>query len=165
MRRARLLQTFAFAGLFILSAGCNALNSNQLSQWNNATPNPVASTPPAPGSTFTVEFHAEGRKPEARQVTLEGEAYVQQALEKSGATKRYSRMNIDIVRMTPQGKRHKMAVAFDSGARRIEPQNNYFLHPGDVIVVTEDPSTIIDDMYQSVTGSPGGKTARKMIGG
>ena len=162
MRRARLPSTFALAGLFIVSAGCNAIHSNQLNQWNNATPTPAAL---ASGPTFTVELHAEGKKPEARQAALEGEVYVQQVLEKSGAMKRFRRMNIEVVRTTPQGNRHKMAVAFDRAARKIEPQNNYCLHPGDVIVVSEDSSTIIDDMLQSVSGNSSSKAARKIIGG
>ena len=79
--------------------------------------------------------------------------------------KRFRRMNVEIVRTSPQGNRHKMAVAFDRAKRQIEPQCDYSLHPGDVIIVTEDSSTIIDDMFQEVMGPSGGKVARHAVSG
>jgi hypothetical protein len=35
----------------------------------------------------------------------------------------------------------------------VEFQNDYFLKPNDVLVVTEDTSTMLDDMFRKASGN------------
>src|SRR5205823_5763235 len=96
--------------------------------------------------TFTVQFQTEHAKPQAKKYPIDGETFVQDALNKSGAFRRYRRMTIDLVRITPHGSPHKMIVSFDRSKHRIEPQCNYEVRPGDTLIITEDKSNIVDDM-------------------
>jgi hypothetical protein len=133
-----------------LAMGCNALDADRsLFADARAKSAAAASDPAAPNAT--VEFHAASGAPQPVKVLLEGESFhVQQALEKSGAWKKYSRMNVELARKTPQGRWTKMAVSCDRSKRKVDPQCDYQIWPGDVLIVKEDPTTIVDDMLARV---------------
>jgi hypothetical protein len=42
-----------------------------------------------------------------------------------------------------------MEIRVDKHTRRIEPSFNYALQPGDFVVITQDDSTVIDEMIDS----------------
>ncbi len=133
--------------------GCNAIDSSK-GLLTNAQP--VAEN----GPMVTIEYRAEKQTPQAVRIPLEGEnVHVQQALDKAGAWKKFNRAEIELSRQTPQGRHTKMAVTHDRGKRRIDPQCDYQIWPGDTLIVTEDPSTVVDDMLERV--GPFGKKAHK----
>lgn len=87
------------------------------------------------------------------KIDLEQETHVQDLLARSGAAKRYRRMEIQLIRTTPTGAKHRMGVDFDRSSRKVAMQSDYSVQHGDVLVVTEDPTTFIDDLLQRRGGS------------
>lgn len=74
---------------------------------------------------------------------------VQDALKGSGATSRFRRMNIVLVRTTAKGTKLRLPVKYDVGKRQVVETNNYAMHAGDWLEVSEDTSTMLDRMIDS----------------
>lgn len=74
---------------------------------------------------------------------------VQDALKGSGATSRFRRMNIVLVRTTAQGTKLRLPVKYNAAKRQVVETNNYAMHAGDWLEVTEDTSTMFDRMIDS----------------
>jgi hypothetical protein len=138
-----------------LNGGCAALAPK-------ATPQLTAQV--APGSAdgeksqgYIVEFRdADGRKVQAVEKPLTGQTHVQEALKESRALSKWNRAKLDLIRQLPQGGEHRMKMEYSLSNKRIDPENDYQLHPGDRIVVTEDTTTPFDELLQKL--SPGGKS-------
>ena len=115
----------------------------------------VATTPPptTDGPKYLVEFRDDGRKPILVPIPLTGVTYVQQALEQTGALKRYRRAKIELYRQLPQGGGHKLPIEYDRGNDKVPSESDYALHPNDRLVITEDTSTVLDDMLGSLNGA------------
>jgi hypothetical protein len=128
------------------ATGCSTLAVNQAStQAANADAKEALAVDKKTPS-FSVQFKTDGgRVVHAKQIPIEGEVFIQEALDKSGAFKRFRRLSI-----TPQGAPHRMTVAHDRIKHRVEPQCNYHIHPGDTVVITEDKRTVLDDMMGSL---------------
>jgi len=77
---------------------------------------------------------------------LKDSMLVQDALKGSGAIHRFRRMDVVLVRHVPGGGKLRLPVRFDSTSRRVGDENNYALHGGDWLEVTEDTSTTFDRM-------------------
>jgi len=140
----------------LLAVGCNALDADKAVFADARAKGAMsASSPPGPNASrpsATVEFRSPSAAPQPVKIALEGDAFhVQQAMEKAGAWKKYSRMNVELTRKTPQGRWTKMAVSCDRGKRKVDPQCDYQILPGDVLIIKEDPSTIVDDMLSKVS--------------
>ena len=110
------------------------------------------------GPKYFIEFRDDGRKPKLIPIPLASVTYVQQALEQSGAFKRYRRAKIELYRQLPQGGGHKLPIEYDRGERRVPSGSDYALHPNDRIVITEDTSTIVDDMLETLGGPAKGQS-------
>lgn len=74
---------------------------------------------------------------------------VQDALKGSGAIQRFRRMNVVLVRETPNGQTLRLPVQYDVAKRRVVETNNYALHAGDRLEVTRDTRTTLDRMLES----------------
>ena len=121
---------------------------------------PAATTNPQ----CIVELRKEGGKPQRVAIPLSQEFHVQDLLEKSGALKKFRRMDLLLARPTPAGNTARMSVGFDRKSRKVDPQNDYCIQPGDLLIVTEDTSTVLDDMFNRKEGSMGKKVARQVVG-
>ncbi|MGE0756329.1 MAG: hypothetical protein AB7F89_02570 [Pirellulaceae bacterium] len=143
-------------GLFVAAclvglAGCQTLDANLGTLLGDTRAETPRSVTPDPGTpTYYIEFQPYQKKPILVAMPLNGVLYVQDALEQSGALKKFRRSQIEVFRQLPQGGGHKIPVKFDRGKRRVDPGSDYSVHPNDRIVVTEDTSTILDDMLQSL---------------
>lgn len=157
----RMWVMLSVAAAALSSAGCATIDSTAggLSKVTGdaAAANAQPLAPPA--GAYTIELHASGRKPEIRQMPLTGPTLVQQALEQSGAAKRFRRMNIVVMRVGGD-ERHKLDVKFDRKLGTVNPLYDYALVPGDHLVVTEDTSTVLDDMLGSISAPLGLPTRR-----
>lgn len=134
------------------ATGCTSLGTNSSPLADNNADAKAAAAKEEQKPTFVVQFQTEGGKPQSKPVPLEGDVFVQDALKQTGAFRKYRRMTIDLVRITPQGKPHKMIISFDRGKHWVEPQCNYQVRPGDTLIITEDKSNIVDDMLNAVGG-------------
>jgi hypothetical protein len=98
-----------------------------------------------------VELRPDGRDPKVYQMPLDSDMHVQDAIEKSRAKRKFRRMNVSVLRTSPEGRRHKMDCRYESGKKRIAVQYDYALQSGDYIIITEDTSTIVDDMFAEIS--------------
>lgn len=139
------------SGWFALS-GCSALHMEA-----PANPMEAAKVVPSDRSQLeslsatqcVVEVRKDGAKEGKRQIVEVGPTTtVTEAMKQVGATKAFKRMKIDLVRKLPNGGSHKMPIEWDNGHHSVAPQNDYHMHPGDRLIVHEDPSTFIDDMMK-----------------
>jgi len=80
---------------------------------------------------------------------LDKQYHIQDLLVQSGALKQFQRIELELLRTTPNGTKQRMNVEYDRSKRAVEMQYDYFIMPGDVLLVTEDPSTIVDDMIKN----------------
>jgi len=108
----------------------------------------VSHAAPLPNACQVIIKDADGKSTRTT-LPLDNQQHIQDLLVKSGAIKQFSRMDIALLRTTPTGGKQRMNVEFDRSKRAVEMQYDYFIMPGDVLLVTEDPSTIVDDMIKN----------------
>lgn len=142
--------TIAVASL--ASVGCTTMTPSSQREAQKQ-----AATSSAPSSTqCTVDFRPAGKSPDVGNVEIPADASVQQVLEKSKATKRFARMNIELYRQLPNGAWHKMVVEYDRASKKVDAMHDYHVRPGDRLVIIEDTTDIFDDMMTSSFGPLGG---------
>jgi len=129
--------------------GCSAFQERPTPQLNSQL------TPPdgpvvQPAAKYVVEIRSAKGKSQAVEKDLTEPIHVQAALEKTGAHKKYRRMDVELYRPLPNGGWHKMQLEFDRANKQVPPEYDYSLLPGDRVIVTEDPRTIIDDTLEFV---------------
>ena len=135
-----------FLGGF-LATGCSVLDANK-SLFSTAASAPAVEKN---GPTAMVEYRTANGDTKSVTVPVAGdEFHVQQLMDKANAWRKFSRVEVELRRQTPQGRQTKMAVSYDRGKKRVDPQCDYQVQAGDVLVVTEDPSNVIDDMMGAV---------------
>jgi hypothetical protein len=152
-RFGNLVAALALAASF---AGCTSLGMGSL---GNDEKKPVAAEPT---STYQVLFVPTEGRPEQIQRTLSGSMHVQDALEQTGAAKKFRRIQVELVRPLPSGQFHRIQCDYDLGAKRVTPEFDYALLPGDRIVVKEDPTNMFDDMLGSALGPLGSKISNRV---
>lgn len=145
------------ASLFLaaLNGGCAALSPKATPQLNAEIAPGVTGAEKPQG--YIVEFRdADGRKLQAVEKPLTGQKHVQEALQESRALSKWNRAKLDLIRQLPTGGEHRMKMEYSLSSKRVDPENDYQLHAGDRIVVTEDTTTAFDELLQKL--SPGGKS-------
>jgi len=141
------LTMLALAAILSGLVGCSAFKeqiSPQLRSEVTASTGP-APTPPA---KYVVEIRPEKGKPQAIERELTDQLHVQAALEQAGVAKKWPRVQTEIYRPLPSGGWHKMTLEWDRENHQVPPEYDYALLPGDRIVVTQDPTNIVDDIMK-----------------
>jgi hypothetical protein len=126
------------------SVGCSTLHSG--TDLMLASSSPAADDPQA---MVVVELRDGKKEREYLRAPLTDTMLVQDALKGSGAIARFHRMDIMLVRETPEGGKVRLPVKFDTVRRQVVDTNNYAMHAGDWLEVTEDNSTMVDRMIDS----------------
>jgi hypothetical protein len=137
--------------LFASSPGCQAVNAElaTLAGEQPATQEPSAPAPSGP--QYQIEIRREGQQPQLTQLPLAEPLFVQQVLEQAGAVSKFRRMKVEIYRKLPNGGGQRLDVPYDRAKRRVPPGGDYAIHANDRVVITEDTTTVIDDMIQTLT--------------
>jgi hypothetical protein len=144
LQRLTLLGLVALASCFV---GCSMFKEQATPKLNaEVTPGPAPDGPPA--AKYVVEIRPNKDKPQAVEKALTEPTHVQNALEMTGALKKFDRATVDVYRQLPSGGWHKMSLEFDKDKHSIPPEYDYAVLPGDRIIVTEDMTTIWDDMME-----------------
>lgn len=142
LQRIMLLAVAAVAAGLV---GCATFQDKPLPKLTaEVTAGPQAT--PAAEAKYIVEVHSERGKLQAVEKPLTEPTHVQAALDKTGAAKKFGRFTLDLLRPLPSGGWHKMHLEVDHDTKRIPPEFDYAVMPGDRIMVTEDPSNILDDV-------------------
>jgi hypothetical protein len=135
---------FCFALVVISCGGCAALAPGH----NDAE---ALADPDAP--RYEVIFASSG-EPEVFEGVIKGPMTVQDALEESGATRRYRHLMVDLARAVPE-KDHvlKLPIQWNHEERHVMEEQNYALHPGDELLVRRDTSGPLSAVLDTL--SPG----------
>lgn len=144
--RQRLLSVLAGC-LCSVAGGCGSLTMFQSVEMPEATA-------PSQG-TVHVEVRESGKEPKMAEMPLTGDMFVQQAVDFSRARRKFRRMHVTILRTTPDGRPHRMECQYELAKRRVSPEFDYALFPGDRVIISEDTSNIFDDILDKAGGSMG----------
>ena len=153
---ARSLLAASVSCFVVLASGCSTIGPGDASVLDlpGQAAESVTDLGRPSGGVITTEIRRDGKEPEIGKMPLAGVVRVQEALEEIGATKRFRRMNVRVMRPAG-GQRQRLEVKYDHNKRSVNPLYDYVLHPGDHVVVIEDKTTAFDEMLQSVTGTVG----------
>jgi hypothetical protein len=143
----RRLTRLGFLAIASGLVGCSAFHE-KLEPRLTAEVTPGAAHPEKPRATYIVEIRPEKGGPQAVEKELTDQVHVQTALEKTGAAKKFKRMAVELYRPLPNGGWHKMNLEFDPEARRVAPESDYAVLPGDRIIVIQDTKTMLDDIME-----------------
>jgi len=114
---------------------------------------PSGSTAPSENSGKVIlEVRPESKSAQTVHVPLSEVTHAQNALERSRSMKKFRRSLVDIYRPTPNGSSLRLSCKINPKTKKIEAGSDYALHPGDYVVVSEDPTTMWDDMLKQVSG-------------
>jgi hypothetical protein len=131
-------------GLLLLSSGCSTMFQNV------ATPAIPAETPVASDGSYYVELHPAIGKPTIFKGELNGPVTVQQALEESGATKKFRGMRVGLFRIVKEnGRPLKLPIEYTYRTSQVEQHQNYALLPEDRIVVAAKTSNIMAEALKA----------------
>ncbi len=140
------------AGLMLgAGLGCTAISTAPGGMFSSAAPEAA----PAPVGTAVIELRETNKKPKIMEMPVHDSTHVQDAVVYSKALRKFRRVNASVIRTSPEGRRHKMDCDYDVANRQIQPEFDYALQPGDHVVISEDETTIFDDMFKSLTGPIG----------
>lgn len=143
----RALTGVAVAAMIAASCGCS-LFQEKLSPSLKAQV-AAGEGPAAVDAKYVVEIHPHDGKPTMTELPLTDQLHVQEALEKAGAAKKFRRMHVRMIRPLPSGGWHKMELEFDRANRRIPPEYDYLILPGDRLMVIEDTSNTFTDLLDN----------------
>lgn len=126
------------------SGGCSMLHTGLGTSLEQQT---AASADP--NGMVVVELRRGADNREFLRAPVKENMLVQDALKGSGAISRFHRMNIVLVRKTPDGKTLRLPVKFDVAKRQVAEMNNYAIYGGDTLEVSQDTSTMVDRMISN----------------
>jgi hypothetical protein len=139
-----------FAGLTTMSStGCVISQGGSVAETEAQIP--VDNTDTTTAETCRVEMSGGFSNVEFYEGQIDGPMFVQDALERSGATERYRAMDILVYRVVKEsGRGLKLPVEYESGGKLVMQNQNYALHPNDRIVVTNRSLNAIDKIIDSL---------------
>jgi len=129
LQRIQIALSFVFvAGLMVITTGCSSLPLA-------STAGNIVGSPAASQGQYQVkmEFFSGSKM---FQGDINGPVTIQDALESSGAIKKFRNMEIDLFRQVEGAYQPlKMAALYDASKKRVRPETNYGLRAGDSIRV------------------------------
>jgi hypothetical protein len=150
-RTCTLLATFVVLSGLVGCAGFGERPEPKLKAEVTPAPTNSSATAAAPqADKYTVEIRPASGKAEALPQPLTDHICVQEALEKSGAAKKFKRFELELYRPLPGDRWHRMVLEYDRSNHRVPAETDYALQPGDRLMVIEDTSDIFDDLAQQV---------------
>jgi hypothetical protein len=130
----------------VSSVGCSTLHTGLGTSLEQQ-----AAVPSDPRAMVVVELRRGKNGREYLRAPLKENMLVQDALKGSGAVSRFHRMNVVLVREAQNGEKLRLPVKYDVSKKQVVDSNNYAMHAGDWLEVTEDTSTVLDRMLETAT--------------
>ena len=157
----RFVRVLYFAAIILLLSGCHMPSPNasmqtpqqlvaqQQTMIQQAVAQSGYTTPQDPNGSFTVEIrNAYGARSRIR-LPLQSGICVQDALRLSKAVEQFDNMKIKLKRPTKDPRRFlPLDVQFDAEYRRVDPLNDYALHNGDYLIVTQSAGADISELME-----------------
>lgn len=135
----------------VASSGCAALPSLPVFLADQEVPPPAEI--PAGQPTIKLQVTPHRGDMQRHRIPLSSGMLVEEVLVKAGLTRRFSNMEVSILRSLPDGKRINMDIHYDRAKNRVEPSYNYALLPDDLIMVDEIQHSPLDDLLDKI-GDP-----------
>lgn len=142
----------------VLSTGCtfkafqspaNVLTGNPLSSSESSV---EKDDTPVSNESYSIAIGNSWGKAKVVKVPFVRAMPLSEALKKQGLTKRFSDMDVTLVRVdSVTGKIVKMKAKYDPSANRVSVQNDYDVKAGDHIIVKPKMNTPFDDLTQPLT--------------
>ncbi len=150
MKRTSVLAQMALlCSSCIAISGCNIFAPNMGSEF----PDGIASIEQfreeqkLPENTYVVEVRTNGKDPVRVVAPWENGMVLQDMVDATNMSRRFRRFDVEIERRTSKGlQRLPMRNAYDHSEKRMDPAHDYAIHPGDMIIVTEDTTSALSDM-------------------
>jgi hypothetical protein len=143
----RRLTLVSLAAVMAGLVGCSVFKEQAAPKLSaEVTPGPAPDAPPT--AKYFVEIRPDNGKPQAVEKALTEPIHVQMAIEQTGAAKKFARAEIVLFRPLPSGGWHKMELEYDRETHSVPPEYDYAVLPGDRIVVSEDTTTVFDDVME-----------------
>lgn len=142
MQKLQLSLSGVFCLLLLLtSTGCMLFQPGKSANDSNLLPQGT-------GKSYTVLL--KGSKPQTHEIT-EGMT-VQNVIDATGAQRKFGKMEIVVKRQLP-GKqiRHRLNVDYDPKKKRVPYDQDYTVHPNDIILIAPDTSTQIDKAFDALS--------------
>ena len=134
-------------GIVFCGSGCSTL---QIANPNNALP--TASSAKQSFGEYQVRLQSHFGKGKTFQGPIDGPITVQTALERSGAVEEYRAMEITLMRVVKEnGQPLKLPVIYRGSKKTVRPEQDYALHPNDVIVVTAKSNNPLDKFVNALS--------------
>lgn len=146
---SRILAVVAVASLSLFCSGCSTMTS----MTDQTLP---VETVSANGS-YSVEMHPTIGAPKQYKGSLTGNTTVSEALEKSGAIKKFRSMDVEILRVVEHEGRSRglrMPVEYETRSRGPAAHQDYALLDGDRVVVKPRNSGSLLKMLGNAVGGP-----------
>lgn len=123
-------------------AGCSSIGGGPLDLFGGSAQPPDI----RPGeATYTVEFFDDGKLVNKTTFPLRGPVTVDDALRDARATSEFGRLKVVLLR-----GRQRMDVDYKNAGDQVDPLSNYTLHQGDRVIVTPDPTSMLDDALKAL---------------
>lgn len=140
------LLLLGIAGL-VFGAGCNLIGVGTGSGDSSLLPKETQ-------GTYTVML--KGSKPETRPIT-EG-LTVQGVIESTRAHKKFGKMDVVVKRAVPgHPQRHNLKVDYDKNKQRVPYEQDYAIHPNDIVMIAPNNTTQLDKVVDALSGVLGKK--------
>ena len=112
---------------------------------------PTETVPKNSTGRYRVEMSGNFSKSGIFEGDIDGEITVQDALERSGATKKFRNMDIMVYRVVKEnGRGLKMPVTYKGRTKSVLPEQDYAIHPNDRIVIEARSNNAIDKIVDSL---------------
>lgn len=159
---AAIVITIAGFSLFGCSSAQKENSETEITQWvQGEGEQPQVEQPQPSGPTYMVEVRRPGYSTQYSRIQHQGATHLQDALDKSGASKKLKRMELYLLRTPPQGgPRQRLTAEYDAADKRVKWESDYAVYPGDHIVAIEDTSSEFDDMISQLLGPFGTKAMK-----
>lgn len=104
----------------------------------------------ASASNIAVEMRSSGGKSVVKSVPLTEDLHVGDALARSGALKRFNRVNVHVIRASPSGELAKLNVVMAPNRKQVRAEHDYLLREGDRILVKESDEGGLGELMSSL---------------
>ncbi len=147
----------SLVAVLAVASGCRVTNNSKPAPLFGANEKSPVEQAPASQGMVTVELHPTRGKVTRGQMPCAESMTVQDALEISGANKKFRNLTYEVVRFDQEkGKQIKMGGSYLPEKRTAAAHFDYALRPGDQINVTEDSSSPIDGVLDPISRILGG---------
>lgn len=134
-------------GIVFCGSGCSTL---QIGNYGQTVPADTGTTNSA--ETYEVRMQGKFHKGVGYRGVIDGPITVQTALERSGAIEKFRAMDITVMRVVKEsGKPLKLPVVYSGSKKTVRPEQDYALHPNDIIMVNAQTKNPLDKFVSSIT--------------